>query len=409
MEKVIYNGHIISPVEGSEGFVAGTAMKDLREIKNGWIRISGERIAELGDGPCPELNYDERIDAGGGLVLPSFCDSHTHLVFAGSREREFEDKIRGLSYEEIARRGGGILNSADLLHKTSEADLFTQAWNRIEEIKRTGTGAVEIKSGYGLSPEDELKMLRVIKRIRDEAGIEVRRTFLGAHAVPAAYKGRQKDYVDLVIREMLPAVASERLAEYVDVFCDRGFFTVEETEQILEAASGYGLIPKIHANELDKSGGIQAGVKFMARSVDHLEYTGKDEIAALLNSGTMATVLPGASFFLGLPYAPARNMIDSGLALALASDFNPGSSPSGNMLFMFSLACIKLKMLPAEALTALTINGAYAMGLEKDLGSLKEGKKASLFITKPLNDLASIPYYYGSNPIKKIFIRGSEV
>jgi len=406
MEKLIYNGHIVNPVAGSKGFAAGSEMNSVRTLRNAWIHISGEHIRAVGEGPVPDLNFDERIDAGQGFILPAFCDSHTHLVFAGSREREFEDKIRGLSYEEIARRGGGILNSARLLHETSEDELFNQAWPRMEEITRTGTGAVEIKSGYGLSLEDELKMLRVITRIREKSPMLVRRTFLGAHAVPEAYRGRQDAYVDLVIREMLPAVAREGLADYVDVFCDKGFFTVGETEQILEAAAAYGLQPKIHANELDRSGGIQAGVRQHARSVDHLEHTGEEEIAALLDSGTMATVLPGASFFLGLPYAPARTMIDAGLALAIASDFNPGSSPSGNMEFMFSLGCIKLKMLPAEVLTALSINGAYAMGLEEKAGSLDPGKLANIIISRELNELASMPYFYGSSQIKQVLLRG---
>ncbi|MFZ5939873.1 MAG: imidazolonepropionase [Bacteroidota bacterium] len=409
MEILVYNGHLFTALEGENGFAAGSRMSELKETEKGWIHISGERILATGEGVPPNGPFDRRIDAEGGLILPAFCDSHTHLVFAGSREREFEDKIRGLSYEEIARRGGGILNSAKLLHETGEEELYRQSLRRMNEIALTGTGAVEIKSGYGLNLEDELKMLRVITRLAEDTALTVRRTFLGAHAVPTEFKNNREGYVDQIIQEMIPAVAAEKLADYIDVFCDRGFFTVADTERILEAGARYGLPPKIHANELDYSGGIQAGVKYRARSVDHLEYTGEEEIAVLKDSGTMPTVLPGASFFLGLPYAPARKMIDAGLPLALASDFNPGSSPSGNMPFMFSLACIKLKMLPSEVLTALTLNGAYAMGLERETGSLEAGKKANILITRELKELSSLPYFYGSRQIEKVILNGIPV
>jgi imidazolonepropionase len=327
-------------------------------------------------------------------------------VFAGSRELEYEDKIRGLSYEEIAKRGGGILNSTRLLGRTSEDELFEQAQPRIREIIRSGTGAVEIKSGYGLDTENELKMLRVIRALREKSPVSITSTFLGAHAIPAEYKGRQEEYVDLVISEMIPRVASEGLADYIDVFCDRGFFTVEDTDRILNAGMKYGLRPKIHANELDFSGGIQVGVKYNALSVDHLEYTGEEEINTLLESDTMPTLLPGASFFLGLIYAPARKMIDAGLPVAMASDFNPGSSPSGNMQFVLSLGSIAYRMLPEEAINAVTLNGAYAMGLQDELGSITKGKKANLIITKEIPSYEFLPYAYGSNKVEKVILNG---
>ncbi|MEI6853930.1 MAG: imidazolonepropionase, partial [Bacteroidota bacterium] len=327
-------------------------------------------------------------------------------VYAGSREIEYIDKIKGLSYEEIAKRGGGILNSAILLHKTSEEELISQAMARLEEIKMLGTGAVEIKSGYGLSPEDELKMLRVIRKLKKLSPLTIKSTFLGAHAVPAEYKGRQGEYVDLIINEMIPMVASEELADYIDVFCDKGFFTVEETERILMAGMKYGMRPKIHANELAYSGGIQTGVKYNALSVDHLEYTGDEEIACLLNSETMPTLLPGAAFFLGMAYAPVRKMINAGLPVALASDFNPGSSPSGNMQLILSMGCIKYKMLPEEAIHAVTLNGAYAMGVSEELGSIAVGKTANVYITKPIPSLEFMPYAYGSNKVETVILKG---
>jgi imidazolonepropionase len=328
------------------------------------------------------------------------------LVYAGSREIEYVDKIKGMSYEEIAMRGGGILNSALLLYNTSEEELFSQSLARLEEIKMLGTGAVEIKSGYGLSTEDELKMLRVIRKLKGISPLTIKSTFLGAHAVPAEYKGRQGEYVDLVINEMIPMVASEELADYIDVFCDKGFFTVEETERILMAGMKYGMRPKIHANELAFSGGIQTGVKYNALSVDHLEYTGDEEIACLLNSETMPTLLPGAAFFLGMAYAPVRKMINSGLPVALASDFNPGSSPSGNMQLILSMGCIKYRMLPEEAIHAVTLNGAYAMGVSEELGSIAVGKTANVFITKPIPSLEFMPYAYGSNKVETVILNG---
>jgi imidazolonepropionase len=391
--------------------VQGSEMAFLPSIPNAWLEIEGEEITGYGRmNTCPlQDHYTEVIDADGRLVLPCWSDSHTHIVYPGSRELEFIDKIKGLSYEEIAKRGGGILNSARRLHNTSEEELLQSAYQRVLQMMNNGTGAIEIKSGYGLNTEDELKMLRVIRSLKMMVPVEIRANFLGAHAVPAEYKGRQTEYVDLIINEMLPRVAEEKLADFVDVFCDRGFFTVDDTERILEAAIKYGLVPKIHANELDYSGGIQAGVKYNALSVDHLEYTGEDEIKALLNSSTMATLLPGASFYLGIIYAPARRMIDSGLSIALASDFNPGSSPSGNMQFILSLACIKYKMTPEEAINAMTLNGSYALGIEKSHGSMTAGKKASFFITKAVSSLAYLPYSYGEDNIESVFIKGKKV
>jgi imidazolonepropionase len=340
------------------------------------------------------------------MPLASFCDSHTHLVYAGSREKEYVDKIKGLSYEEIARRGGGILNSSARLHNTSEDELFNQSIVRINEIISMGTGAVEIKSGYGLNVEDELKILRVIKKIRQVAPLEVRATFLGAHAVPEIYKNEREKYIDIVINEMIPAVAGEDLADFIDVFCDRGFFTVDETERILMAGMKYGLRAKIHANELDFSGGIKVGVKYNALSVDHLEYTGDEEIEALRNSETMPTLLPGAAFFLGMIDPPVRKMIDSGLPVALASDYNPGSSPSGNMKFIMSLGCIKLKMLPEEVINAVTINGAYAMGISDTHGSIAKGKVGNVFITKKIPSIEFMPYAFGSDLIETVILKG---
>jgi imidazolonepropionase len=392
--------------------VSGTEMSKLNTIKNAWLLIEGEKIAALGKMAGHAISIYEKqkdykiIDATGKMVFPSFCDSHTHLVYAGSREIEYIDKIKGLSYEEIAKRGGGILNSALLLHRTSEEELINQAMARLEEIIMLGTGAVEIKSGYGLSTEDELKMLRVIRKLKKLSPLTIRSTFLGAHAVPTEYKSRQGDYVDIIINEMIPMVASEELADYIDVFCDKGFFTVEETERILMAGMKYGMRPKIHANELAYSGGIQTGVKYNALSVDHLEYTGDDEIECLLNSETMPTLLPGAAFFLGMPYAPVRKMITAGLPVALASDFNPGSSPSGNMQLILSLGCIKYKMLPEEAIHAVTLNGAYAMGVSEELGSIAVGKTANVFITKPIPSYEFMPYAYGSNKVETVILNG---
>jgi imidazolonepropionase len=375
-------------------------------IVNGLIDDFG-LMTDLHKGNIPYKNQTiEIIDARGKYVFPSFCDSHTHLVYSGSREMEYIDKIRGLSYSEIAKRGGGILNSAKKLHKTSEDELFVQSINRIEEIISMGTGAVEIKSGYGLNLEDELKMLRVIKRIKDTSPIEVRATFLGAHAIPEEYKSHKDKYVDIVINEMIPVITSENLADFIDVFCDNGFFSVEDTERILMAGMKYGLIAKIHANELDYSGGIQAAVKYNALSADHLEFTGDNEIKALLGSETMPTLLPGSAFFLGMNYPPARKMINAGLPLALASDYNPGSSPSGNMKLIMSLGCIKLKMLPEEVINAVTINSAYAMGISETHGSIARGKAANVFITKEIPSIEFLPYAFGSNLIETVILKG---
>ena len=351
----------------------------------------------------------EYIDAKGGFVMPAFCDSHTHIVYAGCRDGEFRDKIAGLSYEEIAARGGGILNSADLLHETSEDELYRQAMERVREIMAMGTGAVEIKSGYGLTVEDELKMLRVIRRIKETAPITVKANFLGAHAVGRAYRGRQSEYVDLVCEEMLPKVAEEGLADFVDVFCDTGFFTIEETARILEKAANLGIRPKIHANELEVSGGVQVGVKYNALSVDHLEKTTEAEIEALRGSETMPTMLPGCSFFLGIPFGNAKGYIEAGLPVALASDYNPGSSPSGNMRFVMALGCIRMRLTPEQSFNACTINSAYAMGVSKELGSITIGKKANLIITKPVPSLAFIPYSHQTPVIEQVILNGTRI
>ncbi|NJO89002.1 MAG: imidazolonepropionase [Chloroflexia bacterium] len=389
--------------------VAGSDMAKINSIDNAYLFINNDLIEDFGTmESCPYLNQSgqKEIDATGKMVFPSFVDSHTHLVYAGSREIEYIDKIKGLSYEEIAKRGGGILNSAKRLHEATEEELYQQALPRIEEIISQGTGAVEIKSGYGLNPEDEIKMLRVIKKLKETTPLHIKATFLGAHAVPANYKGRQTDYVDSVINEMIPIVAGEDLADYIDVFCDEGFFTVEDTDRILMAGVKHGLRPKIHANELANSGGVQVGVKYNALSVDHLEYVEEDEIKCLLDSETMPTVLPGAAFFLNLAYSPARKMIDAGLPIAIASDFNPGSSPSGNMKFMQSLGCINYKLLPEEVINATTINTAYAMGLSDKLGSIARGKTANIFITKEIPTIEFFPYAYGSDLIETVILNG---
>lgn len=412
MSLLIHNTGLLVQTRGDGvAFVAGKDMAVLPVIQNGWLLIENGIIAGYGPPETMPIHSAtvNMLDAGGGFVFPAFCDSHTHLVYAGSREKEYTDKIRGLSYEEIALRGGGILNSATLLHNTSEDELFRQSMRRVREIISFGTGAVEIKSGYGLTTENELKMLRVIRRIKQESPLTVKATFLGAHAVPAEYRDNRKGYVDKIVNEMIPAVGGAGLADYIDVFCDRGFFTVEETERILEAGALYGMRPKIHANELAFSGGIQAGVRHGALSVDHLEFTGDDEIAALFGSGTMPTLLPGAAFFLGMTDPPARKMIEAGLPLALASDYNPGSSPSGNMKLVMSLACIRLRMLPAEAVNAMTINSAYAMGLSETHGSITVGKKANIFITKKIPSYEFFPYAFGSNLVDTVILNGEVI
>lgn len=390
--------------------VSGKQMDNLQILNDSWLAIEDEIIVGFGsmeDWPgISDWTDLTVIDATGKFVFPTWCDPHTHLVYAGSREGEFVDRIHGLSYEEIAERGGGILNSAKRLQKTSVEDLTESALKRLEEIKFMGTGAVEIKSGYGLTVEDELKMLRVIRELKKISPLTIKATFLGAHAVPLEYKANRAEYIKLIVKEMLPVVAEEGLAEYCDVFCDKGFYTVEETDTILNAATKLGLIPKIHANELDFSGGIQVGVKNKALSVDHLEFTGDEEIKALLASETMPTLLPSTAFFLGLHYPPARKMIDAGLPVALATDYNPGSSPSGKMSFILSLACIKMKMTPEEAINAATLNAAYAMGLSKTHGSIALGKRANVFLTKQISSYAFIPYSFGSDLIDTVIING---
>ncbi|MBV4275831.1 imidazolonepropionase [Odoribacter splanchnicus] len=396
-------------------WVAGKDMARLGILENAYLLVEEDKIA--GFGKMEDLNREavyaggdivKEIDATGRLVMPSYCDSHTHLVYAGSREIEYIDKIRGLSYEEIAKRGGGILNSCERIRKASEEELFDAAYDRIQEIAGFGTGAVEIKSGYGLDTESELKMLRVIRRLKAETPLLIKSTFLGAHAVPLEYKGRQTEYVDLIINEMIPMVAAEELADYIDVFCDKGFFTVEDTDRMLNAGMKYGLRAKIHANELDYSGGVQVGVKYNAISVDHLECMGEEEIACLLESETMPTVLPGAAFFLNMPYSPVRKMIQAGLPVSLASDYNPGSSPSGNMKFIMSLGCINYKMLPEEVINATTLNSAYAMGVEEEAGSIAVGKLANFYITTPISGIEYLPYAYTADLIEAIFLKGEQ-
>ncbi len=410
MKLLVRNiGRIVGIQPAGRLRVCGGEMGRLETLGDAWLLADEGRIAAFGRmSECPSGEGAQIVDASGGMLFPSFCDSHTHLVYAGSREQEFLDKINGLSYEEIARRGGGILNSADRLHDTSEDELYRQAMARVHEIIRMGTGCVEIKSGYGLSTDDELKMLRVIRRIRETAPLTVRATFLGAHAVARAYAGRQAEYVDLVCNEMLPAVAREGSADFVDVFCDEGFFTVGETARIIEAGSRFGLRAKIHANELAVSGGVQVGVAHGALSVDHLERMGAEEIEVLRGTATMPTLLPGAAFFLGMSYPPARDMIRAGLGVALASDYNPGSSPSGNMRMVVSLASIRMKMTPAEAINAATLNGAYAMDLSRDHGSITLGKAADFFLTDPMPSVEFFSYAYQTPLIRRVFLRGEE-
>lgn len=395
----------------TEDRLSGEQMSQMGVIEDAFVLVEDDRIVDFGK--VDNLNCDIQtnknitiIDAQGRYVLPAFCDSHTHLVYAGSREGEFVDKVRGLSYEDIAKRGGGIINSAKKLHATSEDELFDNALERCNKIIRSGTGAVEIKSGYGLNVEDELKMLRVIRRLKESTPLTIKSTLLGAHSVPLEYRGREVDFVNLVIDEMIPRTVNEGLADFVDVFCDHGFFTVPQTAAILQAAAKYGLQGKIHANELAVSGGVQVGVEHSCLSVDHLERMDAAAIEALKNTKTMATVLPGASFFLGIPFADVRAMIEAGLSVALASDFNPGSSPMGNMQFVMSLGVIRQRMLPMEALAATTINGAYAMGLNKTHGSIAVGKRANLLITKQIPSVDIMPYYYMDNHIETVILNG---
>ncbi len=407
---VVNIGTIVGIDTHNRHSVAGADMDSMERVENGWLLAEDGVISGFGTMDCcPDVEDAERIDAAGGMLFPSYCDSHTHIVYAGSREQEFLDKIHGLSYEQIAARGGGILNSAERLHNTSEDELYRQAMERIEEIMLMGTGAVEIKSGYGLTTEDELKMLRVIARIKSSTPLAVKATFLGAHAVPKQYKGRQDEYVDLVCREMIPSVAMQSIAEFVDVFCDRGFFTLEQTRRIVECGAKYGLKAKIHANELDFSGGVQLGVELGAMSVDHLESSGTEEIECLRSSRIVATLLPGAALFLGMNYPPARAMVENGVTVALASDYNPGSSPSGNMRFVTSLASMRMRMTPTEALWAATLNGAAAMGLSDKYGSITVGKVANFFITKPLPSFEFFTYAYNTPLIERIVLAGKIV
>jgi len=413
MRTIYYNiSELVGVDEVSILRRCGSQMNETGIIRNAWISVKDGKIEGYGEMPdFPAIAGSSRDikveDVRGGMVLPAFCDSHTHIVYAGSREGEFLDKINGLSYAEIAARGGGILNSAKLLHNTSEDSLFRQSMVRVREMMAMGSGAIEIKSGYGLSVEDELKMLRVIRRIKESVPAEIRATFLGAHAVPVEYKGREDDYVSLVCEEMIPSVASEKLADFVDVFCEEGFFTPSQTARILEAGIRHGLRPKIHANQLAVSGGVQVGVAHGALSVDHLENTTDAEIACLKDSETMPVMLPGASFFLRMQYGRAKDYIAAGLPLALASDYNPGSSPSGDMRFVMALGCIQMRLTPVQAFNACTINGAYAMGISDRLGSIAKGKLANLIITKPMDHgLTFIPYSYQTPFIEKILLRG---
>ena len=392
----------------------GKEMAETGRIKNAFLYIKGKKIADYGpmdSDVCRKyLAENHRVyDVKGSVVMPAFCDSHTHLVYANSRELEFVDKIRGLSYEEIAKRGGGILNSAKATAAASEDELYDMAQQRLDEVMRMGTGAIEIKSGYGLTTESELKLLRVIRRLKENSPLTIKSNFLGAHGIPMEYRGHQEDYVDLVINEMIPLVAAEDLADFIDVFCDQGFFTVEDTERILMAGIKYGMKPKIHANEMAISGGVQVGVKYGAISVDHLEQMGDAEIEALKDSETMPTVLPGCAFFLNLPLSPARKMIDAGLPVAMASDFNPGTSPSGNMQLILSMACIRYRLTPEEALNATTLNTAYAMGVSDEVGSITKGKLANLIVTQPMTQLEFMPYYYGANKVAKMILNGKFV
>jgi imidazolonepropionase len=402
---------LVQVVEEPLLFRAGADMSTLKTIKNAFLIIRDEVIEEFGRMDELKAKYIDddilvEIDCSNRLVYPSFVDSHTHLVYPHSREKEFVSRINGVSYEEIARQGGGILNSAKRLHETSEEDLYNGAMDRIVEVMKMGTGAVEIKSGYGLTTKDELKMLRVIRMIKESSPVCVRSTFLGAHAIPDKYRDNASKYVDIVINEMIPQVATDELADFIDVFCDKGFFSAQDTDRILMAGVKYGLRPKIHANELGFTGGVQVGVKYNALSVDHLEYMGDEEIELLKGTETMPTVLPGAAFFLNLPLSPVRKMISAGLPVALASDYNPGSSPSGNMSFISSLGCIKYNMKPEEVINATTLNAAYAMGISDCLGSISKGKIANLFITVDASGIESLPYHFGSNMIETVIING---
>ena len=387
--------------------VSGLEMNTLPSLKNAYLLIENELITAFGPMEnCPEITNKIIIDATGKIVLPSWCDSHTHLVYAGNRELEFVNRINGMSYEDIANNGGGILNSAKKLNETTEQELYNQSKKRLDELIKMGTGAVEIKSGYGLNIDGELKMLQVINKLATTSPTTIKATFLGAHAFPESYKNNHDGYVDLICNEMIPKITSEKLADYIDVFCEKGYFTVKQTDKILKAGIKYGLVPKIHVNQFNSVGGIEVGTQNNALTVDHLEILTENDLEILKKSETMAVALPGCSFFLGIPYTPARKIIDSGLALAVATDFNPGSAPSGNMNFVVAMACIKMKMTPEEAINAATINGAYAMGIQKTHGSITVGKTANLIITKPLNSFYELPYSFGNQLIDTVILNG---
>lgn len=390
--------------------LSGNQMKELPTIKDAYLLIENDTIVDFGSMiDVSTIKADKIIDATGKLVLPTWCDSHTHIVYAGDRSQEFVDRINGLSYEDIANRGGGITNSAKILQNTSEDELYNQSIARLKNVMKLGTGAIEIKSGYGLTPEAELKMLRVIKRIKKEFPLKVKATFLGAHALPLEYKDNKQGYLDQIINVMLPQIAKENLAQYIDIFCEKGYFDLNDTEQILNAGKHYNLIPKIHVNQFNAFGGIALAVKHNALSVDHLEQLNPEDIKALKDSDTIAVALPSCSYFLSIPYTPGRQIIDAGLPLALASDYNPGSTPSGNMNFVVSTACIKMRLTPEEAINAATINGAYAMGISNQYGSITKGKKANLIITKPISSYNYLPYAFGDNHIDTVIINGQVI
>ena len=411
MKTVIKNiAELIQTEDFPRKWVAGSDMKNLNTIKNAFVEVENGIITAFGSMDdwtgIDDWNNTKIIDAEEGMVFPTYCDSHTHLVFAASREGEFVDRINGLTYEEIAKRGGGILNSAEKLQNTTEDELYNDALVRLNELVKMGTGAIEIKSGYGLTLEAELKMLKVIKRLKESSDVTIKATFLGAHALPKEYKGKKDAYMDLVINEMLPKVAEEKLANYVDIFCEDGYFTVEDTKRLLEAANKFGISAKTHVNQFNAIGGVKASVDLDALSVDHLEEMVEEDFIALKDSDCMPTILPSCSFFLGIPYGPAKEMIKRGLPVALATDYNPGSSPSGNMNFVASLGCVQMKMTPEEVINATTINTAYAMGIYRELGSICIGKKANLFITKPIPSYAYLPYSFGHNVIDRVMING---
>ena len=411
MQTLIINiKELLQVRETSIDKVSGSEMAILPLIKNAFLLIENDMIVAFGSMEnCPKINTDKTIDARGKMILPSWCDSHTHIVYVGNREQEFVDRINGLTYEEIANRGGGILNSAKKLNEASEEEIYKQSKKRLEEVIQQGTGAVEIKSGYGLTVDGELKMLRVIKKLAANYPITIKATFLGAHAFPLAYKENHNGYIDLLINEILPKIAEEKLADYIDAFCETGYFSVAETERIMEAGKQYGLRSKIHVNQFTAINGIAACVKYNALTVDHLEILTDEDIEVLKNSETMPVALPSCSYFISIPYTPARKMISAGLPLALASDFNPGTSPSGNMNFVVATACIKMKMTPEEAINAATINGAYAMGVSATHGSITIGKKANLIITKPLNSFYELPYSFGTDLIEQVLLNGKLV